>query len=264
MQRMMIFFVTVLLGIQLTIGLVEARDKSIVEMTKTPTISTDDNTGLVEKTTRVADSTTKRQARRKVATQDEWIRVALEEIETLEENDTPLTGESRIFVEEQIEPEDDLNVKSLDTRDMDYLKKRDGNFVGYFQIPKTDISVPIYRIDASSWIDPTSIAQSYTNKKNTAVLLPDWEPFVVIADHVDQSFKRLHEVGVGTTAIIKWYDNTFTKMQCVETGIGINDSTQIIDENNSSWDTWKCDFVTYTCDNSIKDGVFYAKWVYSE
>ena len=264
MQRMMIFFVTVLLGIQLTIGLVEARDKSIAEMTGISTVLANDNTGLVEKTTEAISSVAKKRGKNEVTTQDEWIRVLLEEIETLDEDGYPSLEEPRILIEEQIEPEGSLAIKSFDTGDMDDLKKRDDNFIGYFQIPKTGISVPTYRIDASSRVDPTSTAQSYTNKKNTAVLLPDWEPFVIIADHVDQSFKRLHDVDVGTTAIIKWYDNTFTKMQCVETGIGINDSTQIIDENNSSWDTWKCDFVTYTCDHSIKDGVFYAKWVYSE
>lgn len=265
MQKILIFLVTILLGIWLAIESTEARDKSITGMTSTPTVSANNNTGLAKKSTKVADNITRRRARRDAVTQDAWIRIFLKKIKILDEDDFSSLEGSSILIEEQVEPEDDLSARSLDTRSMDYLKKRDGNFIGYFQIPKVDINVPTYRIDASSWADSASlIAQNYTNKKDSAVLLPDWEPFIIIADHVDQSFERLHEVNVGTVAIIKWYDNTLTKMRCVETGIGINDSTRIIGKNGLSWDTWRCDFVTYTCYHAIQDGVFYAKWVYDE
>ena len=143
--------------------------------------------------------------------------------------------------------------------DMDALKAQDDAFIGYFSIQDVDINVPTYRMDYN-WENASIIAQSYADRDNLAVWMYGWTPYMTIADHIHQDFARLSEVKVGTIATIYWYDGTITNYRCIETSLGINDNYDLNDEDGVSWQDWDCDLATYTCEHSIPDGIFIAKW----
>ena len=135
----------------------------------------------------------------------------------------------------------------------------DDKFIGYFRIPDVNISVPTYRMD-SNWENPTAIAQAYTDREDSAVWEDGWTPYMVIADHVHQSFANLSAVEVGDTAIISWCDGTETEYCCTSTDIGIN-TGDLYDNMGVSWQWWDCELMAYTCYHANgPDGVFITKW----
>lgn len=156
----------------------------------------------------------------------------------------------------------ETSIQSENASTMYHLLSEDDNFSGYFCIPDVGINVPIYYINYDVWTSPTIAAQNYTDLENAATLLEGWTNYLIVADHIDQSFQNLPSVEVGSTAFIQWYDNTILEFVCVETGVGLNDGYELYDQNGSSYYDWDCDLVTYTCNHDFVDGITFSKWKY--
>ncbi len=136
---------------------------------------------------------------------------------------------------------------------------QDKSFIGYFRIPSVGICVPTYHM--YNWGPGAGhYAQAYADKENTAIWIEGWTPYIIVADHSSQEFAKLPEVQVGDEAIISWLDGTETVLHCTEIGFGINDNVNLIDQYGVPWSDWDCQFMTYTCNLAIENGIFYAKW----
>ncbi len=153
-----------------------------------------------------------------------------------------------------------IEATTSEANEMDSLKQADDRFVGFFHVPDANITVPLYHIDAWDFDWPTPVAQDYTDKENSAVMLTGWGSWVVIADHVNQAFRTLSDVSVGTICYVNAFDGSEATYQCIETGIGIDDTIRLYDQNGIPWEEWQCDLITQTCYHAIPNGVFIAKW----
>lgn len=115
-----------------------------------------------------------------------------------------------------------------------------GEYVGRLYIPEAGISVALY----NGW------AQSITDRYDSAnyfSLLPITDN-IIIADHNNQAFSKLHKVKVNTTGYIEFKNGAVENIVCVEVFSGYNKKSDITDKNGNSVSK-KEDYLTYTCQN---------------
>lgn len=127
---------------------------------------------------------------------------------------------------------------------------------GRLYIPSLDIEVALYQGGiGEEW-------HTYAYWRNS---MPDSATFYqpeghTIVDYLDQSFARLPEVTVGSTAYIETEDGTQTNYMCTETGYGTDTHADVLDWDGVSYASWDYDIATIGRESDENDKIFIAKW----